>query len=64
MDDAGIKKPSTPFHLFYLSQLEKHGKSDKVSFKEECKARWKSMSDKKKVIWIDWALEEEAKYKV
>jgi hypothetical protein len=31
---------------------------------ERCKEQWRNMSDKKKVVWINWALEEEAKYQV
>lgn len=58
------KKLSTPFDLYYKAQLEKEGETDKSSFREKCKAQWKAMSDKRKVVWIDWALEEEAKYNV
>lgn len=32
--------------------------------KEHWKTLWNNMSDKKKVVWINWAAEEEAKYKV
>lgn len=37
---------------------------DKTSFLEQCKEQWKNLSDKKKVFWIDWALDREAKYQV
>lgn len=47
-----------------MNQLQNAGNTDKAILKEQCKAQWKAMSDKKKVVWIDWALEEEAKYNV
>lgn len=51
--------------MYYMSQLENAGnKIDKALLKEKCKSQWKAMSDKKKVVWIDWALQEEAKYNV
>jgi hypothetical protein len=31
---------------------------------ERCKEQWRSMSDKKKVVWINWALEDETRYQV
>lgn len=63
--DIGPKKPSTPFIIFYKEQLKNfHSDSeiDRNTFKEQCKEQWKTMSDKKKVVWIDVSLEQEEKY--
>lgn len=62
--EVGPKKPSTPFALFCKEQHKKSPDSDESELKERCKALWQNMSDKKKVVWINWAAEEEAKYKV
>lgn len=62
--EVGPIKPSTPFMLFYREQLKKTQNADEAEVKERCKTLWKNMSDKKKVVWINWAAEEEAKYKV
>lgn len=65
--DLGPKKPNTPFSLFYESQLKSldaNASVDKHAFKEQIKEQWKNMSDKKKVMWINWASEAEAKYQV
>lgn len=35
---------------------------DKIQFVEKCKEQWRTMSDKKKVFWINWASERESKY--
>ncbi|CAH0562429.1 unnamed protein product [Brassicogethes aeneus] len=58
------KKPSTPFGFYYQSELTKENIPDaeKQQFKERCKSRWKEMSDKKKLIWITWAEEQNALY--
>lgn len=62
--DNGPKKPNTPFGLFYLNQLESvaNQDADKTVLKEKCKEMWKNLSDKKKVIWINWADKEAAQY--
>ncbi|KRT81653.1 hypothetical protein AMK59_5477 [Oryctes borbonicus] len=63
--EPGPKKPNTPFGLFYESQfklLDPNVSIDKHSIKEQIKEQWKNMSDKKKVVWINWAAEAEAKY--
>lgn len=62
--EVGPKKPLTPFLLFYNEQRKKATNTDETEIKERCKTLWKNMSDKKKVVWINWAAEEEAKYKV
>lgn len=65
--EPGPKKPNTPFGLFYESQLKSLDPNisvDKHAFKEQIKEQWKNMSDKKKVMWINWASEAEAKYQV
>ena len=60
---TGPKKPNTPFILFYESQLKSLDQSvERQGFKEQCKEQWKNMSDKKKVIWINWAADEQLKY--
>nr|WBR79115.1 nucleolar transcription factor 1 [Gryllodes sigillatus] len=61
----GPKKPLPPFKLFLEDKLKRHKNDpgfDKTSFLEKCKEQWKNMPDKKKVIWINWACEEEARY--
>lgn len=64
-NETGPKKPMTPFGLFYVSQLKTIDTSniDKNLFKEACKEQWKNLSDKNKVIWINWAEEQENKYR-
>ncbi|XP_022901172.1 nucleolar transcription factor 1-like isoform X2 [Onthophagus taurus] len=61
------KKPNTPFMLFYESELENLDKKTKdkdsnKEFKDLCKEKWKDMTDKKKVIYINWSLDQENKY--
>ncbi|GLH14404.1 High mobility group protein D, partial [Gryllus bimaculatus] len=61
----GPKKPLPPFKLFLEDKLKRHKNDpgfDKSGFVEKCKEQWKNMPDKKKVIWINWACEEEARY--
>lgn len=50
--------------LFYKEHLKKASITDNSETKEFYRRQWDNMSDKKKVIWINWAAEEEAKYKV
>lgn len=62
--EVGPKKPSTPFGIYYREQLKSLGNvEDTHAIKEKLKEQWRNMSDKKKVVWIDWSLDEEAKYK-
>lgn len=59
------KKPQTPFKLYYedkIKRCEDEPGFDKPGFSEKCKEQWKTMSDKKKVFWINWAFEKEVKY--
>lgn len=60
----GLKKPLTPFMLFCKEQLKKAQNGNEAETKERLKTSWNNMSDKKKAVWINWAAEEEAKYKV
>ncbi|KAF2884838.1 hypothetical protein ILUMI_21315 [Ignelater luminosus] len=63
--EVGPKKPSTPFALYFEEQLRiipADSEVDRNALKEQCKEQWRNMSDKKKVVWIDWALDKEAKY--
>lgn len=65
--DPHLKKPATPFRMFFEDKLKEHHNEpcfDKITFMEQCKEQWKEMSDKKKVFWINWALEREMKYQV
>lgn len=47
-----------------LEKLKNDPKFDKHVITENAKAQWKNLSDKKKLVWINWALEEESKYLV
>ncbi|PSN58061.1 hypothetical protein C0J52_02056 [Blattella germanica] len=63
--ESGPRKPTTPFKLFYADKENCHKNDpgfDRADFQEKCREQWRNMSDKKKVVWINWALEEEAKY--
>ncbi|PNF25609.1 hypothetical protein B7P43_G03834 [Cryptotermes secundus] len=63
--DTGPRKPSTPFKLFYTSKENRHKNDpdfDRTELMERCKEQWRNMSDKKKVVWINWALEDETRY--
>ncbi|KAF5283426.1 hypothetical protein FQA39_LY04802 [Lamprigera yunnana] len=63
--ETGPKKPSAPFAFFYREQLKNfysESENDRNTFKEQCRDQWKNMSDKRKIVWIDRALEEEDKY--
>lgn len=62
--EAGPVKPLTPFMLFCKEQTKKAQDVNEGETKEHWKTLWNNMSDKKKVVWINWAAEEEAKYKV
>lgn len=42
---------------------EKHPNSGAGELLEKCKRKWKNLSEKKKVIWIEAAQQEEASYK-
>lgn len=42
---------------------EKHPSRAPGELLERCKIKWKDMSEKKKVVWIEIAQQEEAKYK-
>lgn len=59
------KKPLTPFGIYYREQQKtmETDVHDIHTFKEKCKEEWKNMPEEKKVVWIDWALDEEMKYK-
>ena len=53
--------------MFYADKENRHKNDpdfDRTELMERCKEQWRNMSDKKKVVWINWALEEEAKYQV
>ncbi|XP_018571323.1 nucleolar transcription factor 1-A-like [Anoplophora glabripennis] len=57
------KRPPPPFHYYYLSELENQKEvDDRLAFKELCKERWKQLPDEKKVVWINNAEIEYAKY--
>lgn len=59
------KKPKTPFALFYESQTKDIDvEVDHKEMKEHCKEVWKTMNETKKLVWIDWALDQESKYMV
>ncbi|XP_049858540.1 nucleolar transcription factor 1-A-like isoform X1 [Schistocerca gregaria] len=63
--EPGPKKLQTPFKLFCNEKLNQHKNDpgfDRTAVLESCKEQWRDMSEKKKIVWIDWALEEEAKY--
>lgn len=63
--EVGPKKPLPPFKLFCedkLKLLQNDPEFDKNSFLEKCREQWRNMPDKKKVVWINWACEEEARY--
>lgn len=60
-----LKKPLTPVQMFVADRLEKMKDDpnfDKTAVTENAKQQWKSLSDKKKVVWINWSLEKESKY--
>ncbi|KAJ8926901.1 hypothetical protein NQ314_020753 [Rhamnusium bicolor] len=60
------KRPPPPFQYFYLSELKTQPQTgeeaNKLAFKELCKERWKQLADKNKLIWINCAEMEYAKY--
>lgn len=57
------QKPLTPFGIYYREQLKTlESEDDLPAFKEKCKEDWKNMPEERKVIWIDWAIDEESKY--
>nr|CAD7602160.1 unnamed protein product [Timema genevievae] len=63
--EIGPRKPMTPFKLFLADKMNSHKNDsdfDRHAFTEKYKKQWRDMSDKKKVIWINWAMEEESKY--
>lgn len=45
-----------------MKNLGGEGVSDKKAVEEAAKEKWKSLSDKKKLIWIDWALQDHKRY--
>ncbi|XP_044759492.1 nucleolar transcription factor 1-A-like [Coccinella septempunctata] len=61
-------RPSTPFMLYFKSQLRKNGNSESKdvnndnAFKEQCKIQWKQLSMKKKMLWITKAEQDVARY--
>ena len=62
---GGLKKPRTPQMLFIADRLAKL--ADDPNFNkhvvvENAKQQWKDLTDKKRLTWINWALEEESKY--
>ncbi|KAJ8893147.1 hypothetical protein PR048_005730 [Dryococelus australis] len=62
---SGLQKPLTPFKLFLSEEINRHTEDplfDRNAVTEHCKEKWRNMADKKKVVWINWALENEAKY--
>ncbi|XP_071440708.1 nucleolar transcription factor 1-A-like [Hetaerina americana] len=59
--EPGPRRPCTPFKLYYLEKLKTH-RDDPDFRQEKCKEMWKGVSDKKKLIWINRALEDEARY--
>lgn len=66
-NDLVPKKPPTPFKLFCEDKLKRSEHDvdfEKNTFIERCKEQWRNMSDKKKVFWINWALDKESKYQV
>jgi upstream-binding transcription factor len=53
--------------LFYADKENRHKNDpdfERTELMERCKEQWRNMSDKKKVVWINWALEDEARYQV
>ncbi|KAJ9586872.1 hypothetical protein L9F63_019554, partial [Diploptera punctata] len=63
--ESGPRKPNTPFKLFYADKENRHKNDpnfDRADLLEKCREQWRNMSDKKKVVWINWALEEESRY--
>ncbi|XP_046383911.1 nucleolar transcription factor 1-A-like [Ischnura elegans] len=59
--EPGPRRPCTPFKLYYLEKLKTH-RDDPDFRQEKCKEMWKNVSDKKKLIWINRALEDETRY--
>lgn len=62
-----LKKSPTPFKLFCQDKLknaEHDPEYDKNIFKEKCKTKWRTMSDKKKLTWIKLSCMKEAEYHV
>lgn len=59
------KKPQSPFALYLESELKNMPEGiDKAVFREQCKTRFKQMSDKNKVVWISLAEQDLARFKV
>ncbi|KAK6619621.1 hypothetical protein RUM43_012378 [Polyplax serrata] len=62
----GPKKASNPFKLFLQEQLKKYGGAEspdvKKAIEEKAKQKWKNLSDEKKLVWIDWALQDHKRY--
>ncbi|XP_060515784.1 nucleolar transcription factor 1-B-like [Cylas formicarius] len=60
------KRPEAPFKLFYLSEYDREQITDrdKSEFKEICKEKWRHMSDKKKMYWINFAEDRFLEYQV
>lgn len=53
--------------LYFSEKLQKHQHDpdfNKAAFLDRCKEQWRSMSDKKKLAWINYAVEDEARYQV
>lgn len=52
--------------MFFQEQLKKHeggfSAEDRKTVEETAKEKWKNMSDEKKLIWIDWALQDHKRY--
>lgn len=64
-NDRVPKKPLTPFKLFCQDKLkhsEHEPEYDKNTFIEKCKEQWRTMSDKKKVFWINWSSTKESEF--
>jgi len=63
----GPKKPLTPLQHYLKEKTEKH-KSEteelKQQWAEHYKEAWKELSEKKRVAWIKFALEDEERYVV
>ncbi|KAG8234923.1 hypothetical protein J437_LFUL015331 [Ladona fulva] len=59
--EPGPRRPCTPFKLYYLEKLKTH-RDDPDFRQEKCKEMWKAVNDKKKLIWINRALEDETRY--
>lgn len=61
-------RPSTPFALYFKNQLRKNSNASNNdinsdgAFKEQCKAQWKELSMKKKMLWITKAEQDKARY--